>query len=127
MFIKEGCADNKFQIDNKASISFKLKNTNKHHGVLREAEDGRLEFEGDAHESAKVFFDFVIAIHSAELSRLKIENESLRKDAERYRFLMSDAVSNGTLGTPNGWIDFEFKDEAEKGIDEEMAIQKERT
>ena len=48
------------------------------------------------------------------------EVEALRKDAERYRWLMSDAVMNGTLGIFGGWIDFEFKDEASKQIDEAM-------
>lgn len=52
--------------------------------------------------------------------RLKAENEALRKDAERYRWLMSGAVYNGTLGIADGWIDFEFKDEAQKAIDAAM-------
>lgn len=55
-----------------------------------------------------------------ERDPLKAEVEALRKDAERYRWLMSDAVMNGTLGIFGGWIDFEFKDEASKQIDEAM-------
>lgn len=48
------------------------------------------------------------------------ENEALRKHAERYRWLMSSAVMNGTLGIQDGWIDFEFKDEAQENIDAAM-------
>lgn len=48
------------------------------------------------------------------------EVEALRKDAERYRWLMSDSVLNGTLGICDGWIDFSFKDEAAKQIEEAM-------
>lgn len=47
--------------------------------------------------------------------------EELRKDAERYRWLMSKAVHNGTLGIADGWIDFEFKEEAQQAIDAAMA------
>lgn len=54
------------------------------------------------------------------VDKLKAKNEDLGKDAERYRWLMSDAVMNGTLGIFGGWIDFEFKDEASKQIDEAM-------
>lgn len=52
--------------------------------------------------------------------QLKAEVEALRKDAERYRWLMSDAVNNGTLGIDGGWIDFGFKDEAAEIIDAAM-------
>lgn len=52
--------------------------------------------------------------------QLKAENEALRKHAERYRWLMSSAVMNGTLGIQDGWIDFEFKDEAQENIDAAM-------
>lgn len=52
-----------------------------------------------------------------EVRKLRAENEALRKDAERYRWLMSDAIYNGTLGVRDGWIDFEFKDEAQEQID----------
>lgn len=45
----------------------------------------------------------------------------LIKDAERYRWLMSGSVLNGTLGVSDGWIDFEFKDEAQAAIDECIA------
>lgn len=39
------------------------------------------------------------------------------RDAERFNFLMSAEILNGTLGVSGGWIDFEFKDEAIKQID----------
>lgn len=45
------------------------------------------------------------------------------KDAARYRYLMSPAVYNGTLGVADGWIDFEFKEEAREAIDAEMLKQ----
>ncbi|WP_430316979.1 hypothetical protein [Pseudomonas sp. p1(2021b)] len=51
----------------------------------------------------------------------ELEIQGLRKDAERYRWLMSNAVYNGTLGIADGWINFEFKDEAQKAIDAAMA------
>lgn len=51
------------------------------------------------------------------VDKLRKEVEVLRKDAERYRWLMSDAVWNGTLGVRDGWIDFQFKDEAQEQID----------
>lgn len=46
--------------------------------------------------------------------------DELVKDAARYRWLMSGAVMNGTLGICGGWIDFEFKGEAAQQIDEAM-------
>ncbi len=46
---------------------------------------------------------------------------ALRKDAERYRWLASPAVYNGTLGIADGWIDFECKIEAQQQIDAAMA------
>lgn len=52
-----------------------------------------------------------------QVERQAEELTSLRKDAERYRWLMSSAVMNGTLGIQDGWIDFEFKDEAQEQID----------
>lgn len=52
------------------------------------------------------------------------EIQELRKDAERYRWLMSESVMNGTLGICDGWIDFEFKDEAAQQIDEAMQEDK---
>lgn len=58
---------------------------------------------------------------AAIIDQLKADNDALRKDAERYRWLMSGAVYNGTLGIDDGWIDFEFKDEAQKAIDAAIA------
>lgn len=58
---------------------------------------------------------------AVELKRIYgVSNERadlLERDGARYRWLMSDAVLNGTLGIADGWIYFEFKDEAEKQID----------
>lgn len=65
----------------------------------------------------------MVRIHrkaNTEIRRLSAEVEALRKDAERYRWLMSDAVNNGTLGIDGGWIDFGFKDEAAEIIDDAM-------
>lgn len=76
--------------------------------------DGRLFVHGD-YDSIKAAQAIVI-----ERDQLKAENEALRKDAERYRWLMSDAVNNGTLGIDGGWIDFGFKDEAAEIIDKAM-------
>ena len=42
-------------------------------GGLREDDNGQLEFEGDAKESAKVFFDEVIKLNSMYIK--KLENE----------------------------------------------------
>ena len=42
---------------------------------------------------------------------------AVERDAERFNFLMSAEILNGTLGVSGGWIDFEFKDEAIKQID----------
>lgn len=58
-----------------------------------------------------------------EFDRIQVENEALRKDAERYRWLTSPAVYNGTLGIADGWIDFEDKIEAQQQIDAAMAEQ----
>lgn len=65
----------------------------------------------------------MVRIHrkaNTEIRRLHAEVEALRKDAERYRWLMSDAVNNGTLGIDGGWIDFGFKDEAAEIIEAAM-------
>jgi len=53
-------------------------------------------------------------------AELKAKCEAACKDAERYRWLMSSAVWNGTLGIEDGWINFEFKDEAQEQIDAAM-------
>lgn len=42
------------------------------------------------------------------------------RDASKYRWLMSDAILNGTLGIKDGWIDFEFKDITEEQIERAM-------
>ena len=42
-------------------------------GGLKEVDNGQLEFEGDATESAKVFFDEVIKLNSMYIK--KLENE----------------------------------------------------
>ena len=42
-------------------------------GVLNENDNGQLEFEGDAKESAKVFFESVVKLNSKYIK--KLENE----------------------------------------------------
>ncbi|KIC79344.1 hypothetical protein [Pseudomonas sp. C5pp] len=62
-----------------------------------------------------------LRVTAGERDQLKADNEALRKDAERYRWLTSPAVYNGTLGIADGWIDFECKIEAQQQIDAAMA------
>lgn len=45
---------------------------------------------------------------------------ALLRDADRYRWLMSQSVYNGTLGIRDGWIDFEDKEIAQEQIDRAM-------
>ena len=47
-------------------------------GILKEV-DGKLEFEGNASESAKVFFDEICKLNCQEIKRLKAEIEELKK------------------------------------------------
>lgn len=51
------------------------------------------------------------------------ELDGLRKNAGRFRWLMSPAIMNGTLGISGGWIDFEFKEDAAQQIDEAMSVE----
>ena len=68
----------KFAWTERPENCFTLKSSvNETYGVLRVAEDGRLEFVGDVHESARVFFEHVIAQHSAEVVRLRALVEDL--------------------------------------------------
>jgi hypothetical protein len=69
----------KFVLTEQSANAFTLKNANQLLGTLREAEDGRLEFSGDVHESAKVFFEHVVAYHSEALTNLRAEIDELRK------------------------------------------------
>lgn len=70
----------KFVMTERTASSLTLCNANKIHGTLREAEDGRLEFSGDVHESARALFESVVSVNSAEVARLKVDNNALRED-----------------------------------------------
>ena len=47
-------------------------------GILKEV-DGKLEFEGNASESAKVLFDEICKLNCQEIKRLEAEIEELKK------------------------------------------------
>ena len=78
MKIKAKFVDGDYSKLSVASVSFKFSLTmtdenSKVLGHLKENENGQLEFEGDAKESARVFFESVVKLNSEYIK--KLENE----------------------------------------------------
>jgi len=76
MKIKAKFVDGDYSKLSVASVSFKFSLTmtdenSKVLGHLKENENGQLEFEGDATESARVFFESVVKLNSEYIKKLE--------------------------------------------------------
>lgn len=61
------------------SMYFRLHPDSQNYGVLRQNENGRLEFEGDADEAALCFFQHVVRLHDTRTRMLEKKLEAAKR------------------------------------------------
>lgn len=66
-----------------------------------------MRFEGDAEESAKLFFEYVVRLHDVEMARLRSALEMTREDYQsgEWRHFVDPKNPDGALISERDWLD----------------------
>ncbi len=81
--------------DNKFKLKLSKNNGKDFIGTLYENEEGFLQFEGDVHESAEQFFNYLCSMHVTEVNKLRkeiLKIEKRNKDLEEENSLLAEGV-----------------------------------